>query len=216
MQKMKKKKRKSIRLKGYDYSQGGVYFVTICTHDKINLFWEKVEERGERKGEEKGENMVSPVRLNVIGLMIDKWWRKIFEKYYDEIEIGEHVIMPNHVHGIINIVGANPCIRPKKNPCIRPNQNACNCPGNDRATNKSKIPNRYEGIGKYISWFKRMSTNEYIRNVKNKSWLPFNKFFWQRNYYEHIIRDENDLNRIREYIVNNPLKWAEDKYYQNN
>lgn len=58
-----------------------------------------------------------------------------------------------------------------------------------------------------------MSTNEYIRNVKNDNWPSFNKRFWQRNYYDHIIRDENDLNRIREYIVNNPARWEEDDYY---
>lgn len=59
-------------------------------------------------------------------------------------------------------------------------------------------------LGDYISWFKRMSTNEYILNVKEKHWEPFEKRLWQRNYYEHIIRDEHDANRIREYIQNNP------------
>jgi len=68
-------------------------------------------------------------------------------------------------------------------------------------------------LGDVIGAFKSITTNEYIRNVKNKNWVPFNKHFWQRNYYEHVIRDDHDLNRIREYIVNNPAKWEEDEYY---
>ena len=75
------------------------------------------------------------------------------------------------------------------------------------------IPNDYEGLGRYISWFKRMSTNEYIRNVKKTNWPPFNKHFWQRSYYEHIVRDDCDLNRIREYIEHNPAQWDKDEYY---
>jgi putative transposase len=178
--------RRSVRLKGYDYSRAGAYFVTICVENKINLFWKS----GERS--EEGENMVSPVhgRLNEVGLMVDKWWRKMFEKFHKEIQGDEYAIMPNHMHGIIRIVGANPCIRPNNN---------------------SKISNQYKGIGQFVSWFKRMSSNEYIRNVKNEKWRPFGGRFWQRNYYEHIIRDENDLTRICEYIISNPANWHNDK-----
>ncbi len=68
-------------------------------------------------------------------------------------------------------------------------------------------------LGDMIGVFKSITTNEYIRNVKNNDWQPFNKRLWQRNFYEHIIRDENDLNRVREYIITNPAKWEEDKYY---
>ncbi|MDP8212655.1 MAG: transposase [Candidatus Zapsychrus exili] len=173
-------KRKSVRLKHYDYNQKGTYFVTICVYEHRHLLWNKI----------KGENMVSPVRLNKIGMMIDKWWQEIFEKYKDEIKLDEYIIMSNHIHGIIHIVGAIPCNRP----------------------NKSNIKNTYNGIGKYISWFKRMSTNEYIKNVKLNNWPPFNTRFWQRNYYEHVIRDEDDLLRVREYIINNPINWDKDEY----
>lgn len=65
-------------------------------------------------------------------------------------------------------------------------------------------------LGEIIGAFKSITTNEYI---KNKDWPAFNKHLWQRNYYEHVIRDETDLARIREYIVNNPIKWQEDEYY---
>ncbi len=99
--------------------------------------------------------------------------------------------MPNHIHGIIQItqiVGADLRV----------------CPNN----------NQGEHIGsplhKMVQWFKTMTTNEYIRNVKNNNWPPFNSKLWQRNYYEHIIRNERELNKIREYIIHNPLKWELD------
>jgi len=64
-----------------------------------------------------------------------------------------------------------------------------------------------------VQWFKTMTTNEYIRNVKQNNWMPFNKKLWQRNYYEHIIRNEKSYFQIAQYIRNNPLKWQNDKYY---
>jgi putative transposase len=67
-----------------------------------------------------------------------------------------------------------------------------------------------------IQWFKTMTTNEYIRNVKQKGWKPFNKKLWQRNNYEHIIRDEKSYQRIAEYIVNNSVNWQIDKYNEQN
>ena len=63
-----------------------------------------------------------------------------------------------------------------------------------------------------IQWFKTMTTNEYIRGVKQKGWKSFDGKFWQRNYYEHVIRNESELERIREYITLNPVKWSEDEY----
>ena len=71
-------------------------------------------------------------------------------------------------------------------------------------------PLRHKGLGQYISWFKRMTTNKYIQNVKNNGWQPFNKRLWQRGYHDHIIRNDKSLNRIREYIVNNPKTWDND------
>jgi len=68
-------------------------------------------------------------------------------------------------------------------------------------------------LHRVIQWFKTMTTNEYIRGVKNFGWEPFHRKLWQRNYYEHIIRDEKSYWEISEYILNNPVKWMEDKYY---
>ncbi len=88
--------RRSIRLKGYDYSQAGAYYVTICVKDKMCLLGKVVDDL-----------MV----LNDAGTMIDKWWQKIPDKF-PGIELDEYQIMPNHLHGIVVNVGADPCVRP--------------------------------------------------------------------------------------------------------
>ena len=120
----------------------------------------------------------------------------------------------NHIHGIINIVvGATPCSRPIS--CNRPplyNHPIKNntIKGENTVSPLQKTSNRYNGLGQYISWFKRMTTNKYIYYVKNDGWESFNKRLWQRNYYDHIIRNEKSLNKIREYISNNPENWERD------
>jgi putative transposase len=74
-------------------------------------------------------------------------------------------------------------------------------------------PVRGRPIYKMVQWFKTMTTNEYIRNVKQNHWEPFEGKLWQRNYYKQIVRDEISLQRIREYIVNNPYQWQQDKLF---
>ncbi len=177
--------RKSIRLKGYDYSQNGAYFITICAQNRENRF---------------GEIKNGEIKLNDAGRMIAAWWKKLFEKF-PNIVIDEYVIMPNHIHGIIQIVGAIPCNRPDSN--IR----------GENMVSPLPIRNTYNGLGQYVSWFKRMSTNEYIRNVKQKNWKSFDSRLWQKNYYEHIIRNEQSLKEIHEYIINNPANWEKDELY---
>jgi putative transposase len=174
--------RKSLRLQGYDYSQEGAYFVTICAQNRECLF---------------GSVADGKMILNDAGRMIGAWWKKLFEKF-PNIIMDEYVIMPNHTHGIVQIVWEN--VMEKGENMVSP-------------LRMQRVQNTYDGLGRYISWFKRMSTNEYIRNVKQNNWQPFHKRIWQQNYYEHIIRDENDLNRIREYIINNPVNWEKDELY---
>jgi REP element-mobilizing transposase RayT len=172
-------RRRPIRLKGYDYSQA-VYFVTICTQDRECLFGDVVD----------GE-----MRVNDAGCMIQKWWHESSEKF-KTIKLDEFVIMPNHFHGIIVIVGAALSGRP----------------GINAHPAKTGQPHRVAPtLGDIIDWFKTMTTNEYIRNVRQNDWPPFYVKLWRRNYYEHIIRDEEEMNRIREYIIENPAKWAGDE-----
>ena len=184
--------RRSIRLKGYDYSQAGLYFITLCTQDSLHLF-----------GKITSDEMV----LNDAGKMIEKWWNELKNKFAN-IELDEFVIMPNHFHGIIQIINTNPVgadlrVCPDVQQRIYP----------DNAGDHEKGEHTGSPLHTMIQWFKTMSTNEYIRNVKNNRWTPFNKKLWQRNYYEHIIRNEKSYLHISEYIRTNPLKWLEDKYY---
>ncbi len=179
--------RRSIRLKEYDYSQSGAYFVTVCTHNRECLFGKIVD----------GEMV-----LNEAGRMIEKWFHELPKKF-NEITLDEYIIMPNHIHYIIvNIgpVGADLCVCPRNNDI-----------------NATDIANRDTGehtgspLPRIVQWFKTMTTNEYIRNVERNGWQPFNGKSWQRNYYEHVIRNENELNRARQYIADNPAKWDTDE-----
>jgi REP element-mobilizing transposase RayT len=135
--------------------------------------------------------------LNDAGKMVGRWWNELKNKYAN-IEIDEYVVMPNHCHGIINIVGS-----------VGADQ--CVCPDNMGEHAGSPLQGR--PIYEMIQWFKTMTTNEYIRNVKQNRWGPFDGKLWQRNYYEQIIRDETSLRRVREYIINNPRQWQQDKLF---
>lgn len=176
---LERRHRRSIRLKEYDYARPGAYFVTICTRDKKCLF-----------GKIAGEKMI----LNDAGITIEKWLHELPSKF-NGITLGEYIIMPNHVHCVIEntgSVGADLCV----------------CPHNTHAGEHAGSP-----LHKIVQWFKTMTTNEYIRNVKTNEWQSFNDKLWQRNYYEHVIRSENELSRIREYIANNTANWTTDELY---
>src|SRR5713226_6639947 len=150
--------RRSIRLQGYDYSQVGAYFVTVCVQNRKCLL---------------GDILKDEMRLNDAGRMVERWWVELGNKF-PSFELDEYVVMPNHFHGIIIIVGADLCVRP---------------------------------IPEIVQWFKTMTTNEYIRSVKSLGWIPFNARLWQRNYYERVIRNEEEMCRIRQYIADNPAQW---------
>jgi putative transposase len=174
--------RRSIRLKDYDYAQQGAYYLTICIHERRFCL---------------GEVEAGQVRLSDAGQMVNSWWVELAEKFKG-IELDYYVVMPNHIHGIVVIggdgVGADLGVRPREEWQIKRGQTQRSAPT----------------LGEMVQWFKTMSTNDYIRNVKTGSFPRFNKYFWQRNYYEHVIRNDEDLNRAREYIQLNPLKWEED------
>lgn len=190
--------RRSIRLKDYDYSLKGLYFITICCQNRVCRFGNIVEGK-----------MV----LNDAGIMVDKWFYELENKFHD-IKCHEMVIMPNHIHFIVeNIgltVGANLCVRPNNN--IRPNENIC--PNQNECGNLSEGEHIGSPLREVVQWFKTMTTNEYIRGVKQLGWDVFDGKLWQRNYYEHIIRNETSYLRIVEYINNNPSNWKEDKMFE--
>lgn len=185
-----KHNRRSIRLKGYDYSQPGLYFVTVCTQNREMLF---------------GEIVKGQIELNKAGQMIKSIWEEI-PIHLKRIKIDYFQIMPNHFHGIIKIVGADHSVCPEYE---QPHTGD----GIDENTGQSQGIAPTLSLSGVVQRFKSLTTKLYIDGVNQNDWLPFNGKLWQRNYYEHIIRDEPELNRIRQYITENPLKWQDDKYF---
>lgn len=180
--------RKSIRLKGYDYSQSGWYFITLCTKNREMFFGDVAD----------GEMI-----LNDAGIIVKKCWSDI-PGHYPNVCLDDFVVMPNHAHGVINIVEND------KNKIAGTKIVGDH---NVRAKNISPLPknNKFQSpsktIGSIIRGFKIGVTKWFRQNTDIYT-------VWQRNYYEHIIRDESELNRIRKYIIENPFKWQDDKYYK--
>jgi REP element-mobilizing transposase RayT len=168
--------RRSIRLKGYDYAQAGAYFVTVVTHGRECLFGEVVD----------GEMI-----LNEYGTVVQKWWNDI-SAHFPGVELGEFVVMPNHVHGIIIIHGRGAVPAPY----LTTEEQGGGTPP------LQKIPT----LGQIVGYFKYKSTKE--MNLLEAPGVITR--FWQRNYYERIIRNEREMDAIWAYIEANPSAWAED------
>ncbi|HEY9152899.1 MAG TPA: transposase, partial [Anaerolineales bacterium] len=147
--------------------------------------------------------------LNDAGRMIAKWWQELPNKF-PIVDLGTFIVMPNHFHGIIQItetVGADLRVCPenesKQGGHIGPPQ---------QEPPKSNLPQRPNApLSQMIQWFKTMTTNEYIRGIKELDWKPSAGKLWQRNYFEHIIRNEKEMARIWNYIEANPAQWEMDE-----
>ena len=175
-------RRRSIRLKGYDYSQAGAYFVTVCAKDRECMFGDIVD----------GE-----MQVNDAGRIIQKCWDNICD-HFPHVELDEFIVMPNHIHGITLIVGA---------PLVGAPPFGASINNTESRAGTRPAPT----LGNIIGEFKSITTRQSIDGINQKNWPPFNGKLWQRNYYEHVIRDENDIDRIRQYIIENPAKWAGDE-----
>ncbi len=177
--------RKSSRLSGYDYAQEGAYFVTVCVQGRLSLF---------------GKVIDGTMRLNQAGQMIGKWWGEL-ERTFKSQKIDEfYMVMPNHFHGIVFISAEEPRFRPNPVPT----------PGNSLSP-VAQGGHTGPPLQRMVQWFKTMTTNEYIHGVKEHGWPQFQGSLWQRSFYDQVIRDEASLNRVREYISTNPLRWDLDR-----
>ena len=161
--------RRSIRLWGYEYTQSGAYFITICTQNRDCLF---------------GEVVKGIMNANEIGQMIQSVWDEL-PQHYPGMDVDAFVVMPNHIHGII-------LLTPDK-------------------TGQPQGVAPTMSLMDVVHRFKSLTTARYRQGVVQRRWQPFPGRLWQRNYYEHIIRHEEALNRAREYIVLNPLRWYLDR-----
>lgn len=179
--------RKTLRLKGYDYSSAGYYFITICCQDRAHRF-----------GYVENEKMI----LNDAGKMVEKWYYEMENKYPDK-KCHEMVIMPNHLHCLIENLPSNA------------NCGCINDDNDDNPNSQKKYGHHNKILGATIcdamDWFKTMTTNEYIRGVKQLGWTRYNKKLWQRSYHDVINRTDYLLQKRKEYILNNPAKWGKDK-----
>ena len=165
--------RRSIRLKGYDYSSAGAYFVTICTQNRECLFGEVVDEE---------------MSINEIGTIVQAEWMRTAD-IRSNVLTDQFIIMPNHIHGIWYLIE-----RDDGRGVLQ------------YATTESQFRSPSQTIGAIVRGFKSAATKQI-----NESRGTPGKPVWQRNYFERVIRDEDELNRIREYIIYNPLKWADEQ-----
>jgi len=175
------KRHRSIRLKDYDYKQPGAYFVTIVAYDRAGLFGDIVD----------GE-----VHLSRYGELVSTYWQAI-PKHFPHAEMDVFVVMPNHVHGIISIIVG-----------------ACHAVPLRSSSTINDSTEHFERFGKPVSG----SIPTIVRSFKSVVTKDINELrhtigasIWQRNYFEHVIRDEESLNRIRQYILDNPARWDFDR-----
>lgn len=182
---LERRDRKSVRLKGYDYAQAGAYFVTIVVQGRAPLF---------------GSIVDAVMHPNSAGMLIQQAWEKMPDRF-PAITMDMFVVMPNHVHGIIVLdetVGAS-LVGAQGTDTIAGQW------GEIRATTRVAPT-----LGEVVGAYKSITTVEYARRVKADEWPPFEGRVWQRNYFERVIRGEDELARARKYIANNPLDWASD------
>lgn len=194
--------RRSLRFKGYDYTHEGLYFITICTQDRKCLF---------------GRVVNSKMKLNDAGKIANQCWLNI-PNHFPDVVLHEYVVMPNHIHGIIEINGTNTVgaknISPQN---VTPDEMMSDKTGAKNIGSNTvgakdflPLPSRPNGtsktIGSIVREFK-IGVTKWMRQNTNIYDV------WQRNYYVHIIRDEQSYHRIAEYIKNNPANWRDDEFH---
>jgi putative transposase len=195
--------RRSIRLKSYDYAQMGAYFVTICTHKR-----------------ECSLSVVTDgsIILSLYGQIVEECWQKL-PRDFEFIDLDEFVVMPNHFHGIVvirdiaNLTGRGEAfVGEDKGLSL-----AASGSGMSGAlpTNASPLPpgdpprgTKPRSLAAIVQNFKSITTRR-INTLRRASGAPF----WQRNYYEHVVRGDADLNALRLYIAENAMKWELDQLY---
>ena len=194
------RRRATNRAEGFDYSLPGWYYVTICTHQLHPVFGDVVE----------GEMV-----LNDAGRVATEMWHGLPERF-DHIDLDAFVLMPNHLHGIIVINETTEPMMDGRNPNLVRAQfiapDTRRGPTHD-ASNQSALTGKGaincartnpKALGNIVRVFKAVTTDRVRRSGTSD-------FRWHRNYYDHIIRDERDLDRVRAYIAGNPGNWAFDR-----
>ena len=176
--------RRSIRIKGYDYSSSGMYFVTICCKDMLCRF-----------GKISNFEMV----FNDFGKIAFDEWQKLSERYSNLI-LNVFQVMPNHIHGIIVLENAG-----------TQNADIATVTFDSTAANSRAGASPAPTIGNIVGAYKSLVANRCLKICKSNNEQMYK--LWQRDYFEHIIRNDAAYKHIAEYIINNPANWKNDKYY---
>ncbi len=190
--------RRSIRLKGYDYSRSGLYFVTICCQDRICRF-----------GKIENGEMV----LNDFGKIACNEWEKLPERY-PNMFLDVFQIMPNHIHGIIALGNIHDTVADVGATLAVASNNNTDRVDDGATVNMSTArvaPTASPTIGAIVGAYKSLVTNKCLEIYKLRG--EYMGKLLQRNYWEHIIRNEQSHQRIANYIINNPANWGNDKFY---
>lgn len=184
----------SARLQTWDYATNGMYFITICTNNREHYFGEIIEKQ---------------FIASQIGELAEKYWYEM-PGHFSFVKMDEFVVMPNHVHGIIIIDkpfddNANVETRLIASLPVQNHQTESKIPGGITGNNN---PMLYENISRMIRWYKGRCSFE-IRKIHAD-------FAWQSRFHDHIIRNHESYERIKNYIINNPQKWADDTFNNSN
>ena len=165
-------KRRSIRLRDYDYSTPGAYFITACTHNRLPLFGRVVNDK---------------MAANRLGAVVEDCWRRLPD-HYENVVLDAFVLMPNHVHGVIIIGDGTTDVGAGLQPVL-----------------PAAVGSRRHGVPEIVRAFKTFSARK-INEMRGST----GTLVWQRGFYDHVIRGERELDRVRTYIMDNPRRWAED------
>ncbi len=220
MQKRNLPNRKSIRLKGWDYRNPGLYFVTICTKDRRHHF---------------GEIRDGIMGLSVPGCVTNYYWNEIIDQFHS-VKLDEYIVMPNHIHGIVGITRRVAIHGDRNDNGGRNDTDGKNIDKNGQPDAVNRVPTEQTDVGspihrdpvhnkqknaggatgkhnpmlykthlgKIIRWYKGRCTFE----IRKRNYFHF---VWQSRFHDHIIRNEKELNRIRRYISDNPMRWQVDR-----
>ena len=184
--------RRSIRLKGYDYSRSGLYFITLCVVDRICVF---------------GNIVDGKMQLNDIGRLVEEEWLNTINIRKGDVRLHNYIVMPNHFHAIIEICE---CMDECDSSQILNTDNVGEyamgeCEKDECEKGECDSPLRMKSPSKTVGAI--------VRGFKGAVSRQLGYSVWQRNYYEHIIRTGESYRQISDYIVNNPTKWQDDKFY---
>ena len=167
--------RRSIRLKNFDYTQPASYFVTISAHNQKCLF---------------GEIIFGVMKYSLVGRLVNECWLEI-PRHFPNVALPRHMIMPNHLHGIIVLRGRMPGVDERRKP--------------------AKVEGFSKPVVGSIGTIVRSFKSAVSKRAREMSGRPQMQV-WQRNYYEHVIRNKDDFRKTVEYICRNPERWGKDKH----